>query len=148
MESENNKLNKFNEMVSSRSFFFPSAEIYPTNFAGFYEYGPIGNKIKINIIDFWRNQFVKKNNFFEISGSIILPEAVFKASGHLENFNEAIGFCTKCKTVYRLDKLLTSKLNKEVPENLELEDYIKLIKENNIVCDNCKGTLGNFSKFK
>ena len=147
MESENNKLNKFNEMVSSRSFFFPSAEIYPTNFAGFYEYGPIGNKIKINIIDFWRNQFVKKNNFFEISGSIILPEVVFKASGHLENFNEAIGFCTKCKTVYRLDKLLTSKLNKEVPENLELEDYIKLIKENNIVCDNCKGNLGNFSKF-
>jgi len=46
MESENNKLNKFNEMVSSRSFFFPSAEIYPTNFAGFYEYGLLEIKLK------------------------------------------------------------------------------------------------------
>ena len=36
---DNLKVDKFNEMIATRAFYFPSAEIYSKNFAGFFEYG-------------------------------------------------------------------------------------------------------------
>ncbi len=141
------RLEKFNEFCAIRSLYFPSSEIYANNFAGFYEYGPIGNRIRINLINFWREEFVRKNNFLEISGSIILPEAVFQASGHLKNFNDPIATCDKCKTVYRLDRLISEATQKDVPENLSIEDYQNLINQNNIVCSKCKGNIVDIKKF-
>lgn len=141
------RLEKFNEFCATRSLYFPSAEIYANNFAGFYEFGPIGNRIRINLINFWREEFVRKNNFIEISGSIILPEDVFQASGHLKNFNDPIVTCQKCKTVYRLDRLISENTKKEVPESMSIEEYEKLIADNNIVCSKCKGNLTDIKKF-
>jgi len=141
------RLEKFNEFCATRSLYFPSAEIYANSFAGFYEFGPIGNRIRINLINFWREEFVKKNNFLEISGSVVLPKAVFVASGHLSNFADPIAACEKCKQVYRLDILISEITKKEVPENMSLEEYQKLIVENNIVCSKCKGKLTDIKRF-
>jgi glycyl-tRNA synthetase len=124
---DNLNIDRFNEMISTRAFYFPSAEIYSKNFAGFYEYGPLGNKIRLKIIDFWRKEFVNKNNFLEISGSIILPEPVFQASGHLKNFDDPIATCSKTGKSYKLDKYLSEKLNLEIPEGLSIEEYQKLL---------------------
>jgi glycyl-tRNA synthetase len=143
---DNVKIERFNEMISTRAFYFPSAEIYSKNFAGFYEYGPLGNKIRLNLISFWRNEFVKKNNFYEISGSIILPEPVFQASGHLKNFDDPIATCSKTKKSYKLDKYLSEKLNKEIPEGLSIEEYQKLITDNNIKSED-DGDLINIKRF-
>jgi glycyl-tRNA synthetase len=140
------RIDRFNEMISTRAFYFPSAEIYSKNFAGFYEYGPIGNRIRINIINFWRSEFVKKNNFLEISGSIILPESVFQASGHLKNFDDPIATCSKTKKSYKLDKYLSEKLEKEIPEGLSIEEYQKLIDDNNIKSED-QGDLINIKRF-
>lgn len=144
---ENKQFDKFNEMCSVRGLFFPSAEIYSNNFAGFYEYGPIGAMIKNRIVDFWRKEFVKKNNFLEISGSAILPESVFKASGHIQSMLDPIATCSKCNSVYRLDKLISEVTGKEIPESLPIEEYSKLIEDNKIVCIKCKGQLKDISKF-
>ncbi len=141
------RLTKFQEFITSKSIFFPSAEIYSDNFAGFYEYGPIGNKIRLNIIDFWRKEFVKKNNFLEISGSVILPKSVFEASGHLKKFDDPIATCSKCKQVFKLDKLLSTTIDKEVHENLSDEEYNQIIKENNVVCSFCKSPLEKITRF-
>ncbi len=141
------RLEKFNEFCATRSLYFPSAEIYANNFAGFYEFGPMGNRIRINLINFWREEFVRKNDFLEISGSVILPKDVFVASGHLGNFDDPIATCEKCKQVYRLDKLISEITEKEVPEKLSIEDYEKLINENNIVCSKCKGKLTDIKRF-
>lgn len=143
---DNLRIDRFNEMIQTRSFYFPSAEIYSNNFAGFYEYGPIGNKIRLNIINFWRSEFVKKNNFDEISGSIILPEPVFQASGHLKNFDDPIASCSKTKKSYKLDKYLSEKLGKEIPEGLSIEQYQKLITDNNIKSED-DGDLINIKRF-
>lgn len=140
------RIDRFNEMIQTRSFYFPSAEIYSNNFAGFYEYGPIGNKIRLNIINFWRSEFVKKNNFDEISGSIILPEPVFQASGHLKNFDDPIASCSKTKRSYKLDKYLSEKLGKEIPEGLSIDEYQKLITDNNIKSED-NGDLINIKRF-
>ena len=141
------RLEKFNEFCATRSLYFPSAEIYANNFAGFYEYGPIGNRIRINLINFWREEFVRKNNFLEISGSIILPKEVFVASGHLGNFDDPIATCEKCKQVYRLDRLISDITKIETPENLSIEEYKKLIDNNNVVCTKCKGKLTDIKRF-
>jgi len=141
------RLEKFNEFCATRSLYFPSAEIYSNSFAGFYEFGPIGNRIRINLINFWREEFVRKNNFLEISGSVILPKDVFVASGHLGNFDDPIATCEKCKQVYRLDRLISEITEKEVPENMSIEEYEKLIADNNIMCSKCKGKLTDIKRF-
>ncbi len=141
------RLEKFNEFCATRSLYFPSAEIYSNSFAGFYEFGPIGNRIRINLINFWREEFVRKNNFLEISGSVILPKDVFVASGHLGNFDDPIATCEKCKQVYRLDRLISEITEKEVPENMSIEEYEKLIADNKIVCSKCKGKLTDIKRF-
>lgn len=141
------RLDKFNEMCSIRSFYFPSAEIYSNSFAGFFEYGPTGNLIRTNIINFWRNELVRKNNFQEISGSIILPKEVFVSSGHLGNFDDPIATCEKCKLPFKLDKVISSVTGKETPENLTESDYQKILDEHKITCPSCKGKLGNITRF-
>lgn len=141
------RLEKFNEFCATRSLYFPSAEIYSNSFAGFYEFGPIGNRIRINLINFWREEFVRKNNFLEISGSVILPKDVFVASGHMGNFDDPIATCEKCKQVYRLDRLISEITEKEVPENMSIEEYEKLIADNKIVCSKCKGKLTDIKRF-
>lgn len=146
MIDEKTRINRFNEMVGTRSLYFPSAEIYSKHFAGFYEFGPIGNRIVLNLVDFWRKEFVRKNNFKEISGSIILPEDVFRASGHLSNFDDPIATCSKTGQNYKLDKYLSDKLNKEIPEGLSIEEYEKLIKDNNIKSE-AGGDLINIKRF-
>jgi glycyl-tRNA synthetase len=141
------RIKRFQEFVSTKSIYFPSAEIYFDNHAGFYEYGPIGNKIRLNIIDFWRKEIVQKNDFLEISGSMILPKSVFEASGHLKKFDDPIATCSKCKQVFKLDKLLSEITSQEIHENLTIEDYEKKIKENNITCPLCKNNLEKITRF-
>jgi glycyl-tRNA synthetase len=145
--SETKKIDKFNELIATKSLYFPSAEIYSDNFAGFFEYGPIGNRIRLNLINFWRKEFVRKNNFKEINGSLILPKSVFIASGHLGGFDDPIATCQKCSQKYKLDKYLSKILNKEIPENLNDEDYKKLLDENKITCEKCGGKLGDLKRF-
>ncbi len=145
--TEINKINKLNELIATKSLYFPSAEIYSDNFGGFYEFGPIGNRIRLNLINFWRKEFVRKNNFKEISGSLILPKSVFVASGHLGGFNDPIASCQKCHQKFKLDKYIAEKANMDVPENLSDEEYKKLLIDNNITCDTCGGQLTDLKRF-
>ncbi len=147
MIDEKKRIEKFEEMIQTRGFYFPSAEIYSNSFAGFYEFGPIGNKIRLNIVDFWRKELVQKQGFLEISGTVILPKDVFMASGHLTSFDDPIATCLKCKETYKLDKLISSKTGEEVPEKLSDQEYRELLDKNKIVCEKCKGPLGEITRF-
>ena len=61
--------NEINNLALRRALFFPSAEIYSSAIAGFFEFGPVGASIRRKIIDFWRKELVEKEGFEEISGS-------------------------------------------------------------------------------
>ncbi len=130
-----------------RGLFFPTAEIYPNAPAGFFDYGPEGVKIRRKIMDFWRKEFVEKEGFLEIHGAQILPESVFKASGHLDNFNDPVIQCRKCHAFFRADKLLEEKTGQNVPEAASTEDLDKLVAEHKLVCGKCKGPLDKVKKF-
>ena len=94
-----------NEIVDRRLFYYPGFSIY-NELGGFYDYGPIGLRIKRNIESAWRRLFVERLGSLEIESTTILPEAVLKASGHVATFTDPIASCVKCGTAYRIDKLL------------------------------------------
>lgn len=124
-------------LASRRSLFFPAAEIYGSALAGFWDFGPVGEKIRRKIVELWRKELVEKEGFLEIYGAQILPEDVFRASGHLENFNDPIVKCRKCASLFRADKLLEGKVEGIVPESIATSELSKLIKKHKIKCQKC-----------
>ncbi len=85
----------------------PSPEIYG-GLAGFYDYAPLGKLLKNRVESTIRETF-SKNNFWEMECPIIMPEAVWKASGHLGGFTDPI-IKDKKGNVYRADNLIIERL--------------------------------------
>ncbi len=129
-----------------RSLFYPAAEIYSGSPSGFWEFGPVGEKVRRKIVDLWRKDFVEKEGFFEIFGAQILPEAVFKASGHLASFSDPIVQCKKCNSLHRADQLVAEKIKGIVPESMAIEELSALIKKHAAECPKCKAK--DFSEVK
>jgi len=116
----------------------PSPEIYG-GMAGFYTYGPLGKLLKNKIEDSIRKVF-NANGLRELEGPTILPDSVWKASGHLETFKDRIIKCSKCKAVFRADKLIEEK--HDVPaDSFSNEKILKFIEDKEIKCPSCKGAM-------
>jgi len=114
-----------------RGFIYPSFEIYG-GVAGFYDYGPLGSRLKENIENLWRNYFLLKDNCIEISTPTITLFDVLKASGHVDEFTDLTVDCKKCKQSFKLEGLVK-----------EGEDIEKAAKEGKVKCPNCKQVLKN-----
>lgn len=82
----------------------PEPEIYG-GISGFYSYGPLGKRLKNNVEKVIRNTF-NTTGFFEIEYPIVTPKAVWKASGHLDGFNDPVILTADGKESYRADKLI------------------------------------------
>lgn len=121
-----------------RALFFPSAEIYASAPSGFWDFGPVGETIRRKVIELWRNELVEREGFEEIFGAQVLPEDVFKASGHLDSFNDPIVQCKKCHSLYRADNLIQEKISDIVPESLAVKELDSLIKKHKVDCPKCK----------
>ncbi|MCA9485373.1 MAG: glycine--tRNA ligase [Nanoarchaeota archaeon] len=116
----------------------PSPEIYG-GFAGFYTYGPLGKLLKNKVENSVRRVF-NSSGFREIEGPTILPDKVWKASGHLETFKDRTISCSKCKSTFRADKLIEEK--HDVPaDSFSDKKMLEFIEKNKIVCPSCKGLL-------
>jgi glycyl-tRNA synthetase len=138
---------KVQELAKRRGFFWQSAEVY-SPVGGFWNYGPLGLVLKNKIISSWRKWFVKDENAYEIETSNILPEIVWVASGHVENFVDKIVECKKCKSKFRADHLIEDALGeKEKLEGKTTEELTKIIKENKIKCPKCGGELSEVRTF-
>ena len=129
------------DVAIRRSFLIPSSEIYGAP-AGFYDYGAVGCAIKHKIENLWRQEMLQKEGFHEIETSIIVPEAVLKASGHAENFADPLVTCGSCKNKFRADHLIAE--NKEAKKDgvkaagLPPAELGGLLKKYNIPCPQCK----------
>jgi len=128
------------ELAKRRGFFWPSSLIHGS-LAGFYDYGHVGTLVKRKWEDLWRGFFLRLGeSFYEISPSVIMPEQVFKASGHLESFVDPIVKCKKCGNVERADHILEDLL-KENFEGLSTTELDSIIRKHNIKCEKCSGPL-------
>ena len=144
--SERCLLEKVFALCARRGIIIPTAEIYG-GLSGFFEYGPVGLRIKQKLLNLWRKWFVDPyDNIVEIEGSIVLPEKVFEASGHLEKFVDPITQCKKCGTIYRADHLIEELLGANVEGKSE-EELTKIMRENNLRCPKCKGELSDVKVF-
>jgi glycyl-tRNA synthetase len=129
------------EVAGRRGFLNPTAEIYPSRLGGFYDYGPLGFFLRTNIMELWRDIFVRKASnpiIHEIYGSVILPEEVLIASGHAKSFNDPIVNCInkKCGAVLRADHIIEKEVGHPV-ESLSIEELNELMKKLDIKCPDC-----------
>lgn len=141
---------KFEDVIRlalERGFFTPSSEIYGDAPAGFWDYGPLGVSMKRRFVELWRRELVKRDGMIEIDGAQILSKSVFKASGHLESFVDPIAKCSRCKAIYRVDKLIEEKTGIHVPERLDLDEMKRIVEEHGIRCPRCGGRLSDYSHF-
>jgi len=113
----------------------PSPEIYG-GLAGFYTYGPLGKLLKNKVENSVRKVF-NSNDFREIEGPTILPDIVWKASGHLDTFKDRIIKCKNCNSIFRADKLIEETQDISA-ESLSNNQLLELIKKHNIKCPTCK----------
>lgn len=116
----------------------PSPEIYG-GFKGFYTYGPLGKLLKNKVENSIRKTFGAEG-IREIETPTILPNEVWKASGHLDTFQDRTIKCINCESIFRADKLIEEKF--DVPaDSFSDEKLLSFINESNITCPSCKGPL-------
>jgi len=113
----------------------PEPEIYG-GVAGFHTYGPMGKLLKNNVESSIRSVF-SENGFWEIEAPIVMPEIVWKASGHLDGFVDPMLSCRKCKANFRADKLIEEK-HDVVADSFTKKQLLDFIKDKKIKCPNCK----------
>ena len=136
----NNLSEKVAELSKRRGFFSPTAEAYG-GVAGFQTFGPEGAELKRNIENSWRNKFTTELGHREIEAPTIMPEPVFKASGHLDGFDDMIIECPECETSSRADHLVEDNTEIEEAEAFSKEKIEQIIEENNLECPNCGNNL-------
>ncbi len=128
------------DIAKRRGFFWQSSLIHG-GIAGFYDYAHLGTAMKRKWENLWREFFIGLDeNFYEIEPSVVMPENVFKASGHLKHFVDPVVKCKKCGTPERADHIMESFLGESF-EGLTAEELTKLIKKHNVKCPKCKGSL-------
>ena len=102
-------------------FIFPSSEIYD-GLSAVYDYGQMGSELKSNIKKYWWDSMVKLNeNIVGIDSCIFMHPKIWKASGHVDAFNDPLIDNKDSKKRYRADVLLEdyiakieAKIEKEV----------------------------------
>jgi glycyl-tRNA synthetase len=134
---------RFEEIVSylkMRGFIFPSSEIYG-GMAGIYDYGHYGYLLAQNVKDAWMKSMIQeRDDIVALDSAIFMHPTTWKASGHVDGFNDPQIDCRKCKSRFRADHILEDfgiNADKQSIEfvNAELD---KLRVEKKLTCSNCK----------
>jgi len=93
-------------------YIFPSSEIYD-GLSAVYDYGQYGSELKNNIKQYWWDSMVKMNeNIVGIDAAIFMHPETWKASGHLEAFNDPLIDNKDSKKRYRADELIEDYISK------------------------------------
>jgi len=150
-----NDSNRFQAIISHAKeygFVFPSSEIYD-GLQAVYDYGQWGSELKKNIKDYWWDSMTRMyENIVGIDAAIFMHPTTWKASGHVDNFNDPMIDNKDSKKRYRVDHLIeghaellkTDGKEKEADDLLAAMDALlakddfaglkKLIEDNKIKC--------------
>ena len=113
----------FKKLVShckEYGFVFPSSEIYD-GLAAVYDYGQMGVELKNNIKKYWWDSMVLLHeNIVGIDSAIFMHPTIWKASGHVDAFNDPLIDNKDSKKRYRADVLIEDQLAK-MDEKIEKE---------------------------
>jgi glycyl-tRNA synthetase len=120
----NNPQDLFKKVISHAKeygFVFQSSEIYD-GLSAVYDYGQNGAELKKNIRDYWWKAMVQMNsNIVGLDAAIFMHPTTWKASGHIDAFNDPLIDNKDSKKRYRADVLvedycakIEQKIEKEV----------------------------------
>jgi glycyl-tRNA synthetase len=129
-------------LAKRRGFIFPSSEIYG-GFAAIYDYGHYGTLLKNNIRDAWWKHMVQlRDDVVGLDSAIFMHPMTWKASGHVDSFDDPQVDCRKCKARFRADHILEAfgiSADKQtlVFLNAELD---KLRQDKKLKCASCGST--------
>jgi glycyl-tRNA synthetase len=121
MANNEDPLKKVISHAKEYGFVFPSSEIYD-GLSATYDYGQMGTELKNNIKQYWWTAMVKMNaNIVGLDAAIFMHPTTWKASGHVDAFNDPLIDNKDSKKRYRADVLIEeyiakieAKINKEV----------------------------------
>ncbi len=93
-------------------FVFPSSEIYD-GLSAAYDYGQYGVELKNNIRNYWWTSMVQHHeNIVGLDAAIFMHPTVWKASGHVDAFNDPMIDNKDSKKRYRADVLVEDHIAK------------------------------------
>ena len=102
-------------------FVFPSSEIYD-GLAAVYDYGQNGVELKNNIKQYWwQSMVLLHENIVGLDAAIFMHPTVWKASGHVDAFNDPLIDNRASKKRYRADVLIEdhmAKYERRLPRRL------------------------------
>jgi len=105
----------FKKLVSHAKkygFIFQSSEIYD-GLSAVYDYGPYGVELKNNIKEYWWKSMVQMHdNIVGIDSAIFMHPKTWKASGHVDAFNDPLIDNKDSKKRYRADVLIEDHITK------------------------------------
>jgi glycyl-tRNA synthetase len=123
-------------LAKRRGFVFPSAEIYGGSRSA-WDYGPLGVELKENIRrQWWKAMVTSRDDIVGLDSAVILPPAVWAASGHLATFSDPLTECQNCHKRFRADHLEEEFAARKGRDPVGLSD---------IACPNC-GTKGAWTE--
>jgi glycyl-tRNA synthetase len=103
-------------------FIFQSSEIYD-GLSAVYDYGNYGAQLKNNIKEYWWKAMVQMHeNIVGIDSAIFMHPKVWKASGHVDAFNDPLIDNKDSKKRYRADVLVedyTAKIQGKIDKEVE-----------------------------
>src|SRR6201986_4387783 len=121
MANDNKKFQAIISHCKEYGFIFQSSEIYD-GLSAVYDYGQNGTLLKNNIRQYWWQSMVQMNeNIVGIDAAIFMHPTTWKASGHVDAFNDPLIDNKDSKKRYRADVLIEehvakieAKIDKEV----------------------------------
>ena len=121
MTLQSDSFKKIISHAKEYGFIFPSSEIYE-GLSAVYDYGQNGVALKNNIREYWWKSMVQLHeNIVGLDAAIFMHPTTWKASGHVEAFNDPLIDNKDSKKRYRADVLIEdyvakieAKISKEV----------------------------------
>ncbi|MCL2195482.1 MAG: glycine--tRNA ligase [Oscillospiraceae bacterium] len=141
MNHTNKSMETIVNLCKGRGFIYPGSEIYG-GLANSWDYGPLGAQLKKNIKDAWWKKFVQESPYnVGVDCAILMNSEVWKASGHVVNFNDPLIDCKGCKMRTRADHLIDAYNEKHGidmnADGLPNEALMEYIRDNEISCPGC-----------
>ena len=96
-------------LCKRRGFLYQSSEIYG-GLGSTWDYGPLGAELKRNVKNAWWKKMVwGRNDMVGLDSAILMHPEVWRASGHVDSFQDTLVECKICHQRWREDQLAERK---------------------------------------
>ena len=134
MANDDERLERLQGMLRQRGILLPAFDLYG-GAKGFYDFGPVGGRLRSRLNQVWIDHWLSLGNVVEISCPTVTPYEVLEASGHVGEFSDFMTVCGQCDEASRADTLLEA--HHPNPDALSQSELQSLLTKVNPDCPSC-----------